>query len=485
MERIKIAKTIVPAFAVALLGSACNQKSPVKDPGKPNIIYILADDLGYGDLSCYGQTRFQTPNIDQLAVQGMRFTQHYSGSTVCAPSRSSLMTGLHTGHTPIRGNKEWKPEGQWPMPAETYTLAKMLKETGYATGAFGKWGLGYPGSEGDPNHQGFDVFFGYNCQRIGHNYYPYHLWHNQEKIMLEGNKDKGIGDYGPDLIHQQALKFMEDNKDQPFFMFYPSIIPHAELFAPEGYMEKHRGKYEPELNFKGVDDGPLYKEGGYGSQPEAHAAFAAMINVLDDQVGEIMAKLKELGISDNTIVIFTSDNGPHTEGGADPDFFNSNGPLKGYKRDLYEGGIRVPMIAWWPGKIEAGAESGHISAFWDVMPTIAEMVGLSASENSDGISLLPTLLGKEGQKEHECMYWEFHEKGGRLAVRKGDWKAIRYNVLKGEEPMQLYNLAEDIGEENNLADQHPELVKEMEKIMKNSRTGSDVFRFKSETFLAE
>ncbi|MDX9883622.1 MAG: arylsulfatase [Prolixibacteraceae bacterium] len=481
---MKTQQVILPALATVFLSGACNQKTTVKEPQKPNIIFILADDLGYGDLSCYGQTHFQTPNIDQLAAQGMRFTQHYSGSTVCAPSRSSLMTGLHTGHTPIRGNKEWKPEGQWPMPAETYTLAEMLKEAGYTTGAFGKWGLGYPGSEGDPNRQGFDVFYGYNCQRVGHNYYPYHLWHNQEKVILEGNEGNGQETYGPDIIHRQALKFMEDNKDQPFFMFYPSIIPHAELFAPESYMQGHRGKYEPELNFKGVDDGPNYKNGGYGSQPEAHAAFAAMINVLDDQVGEIMAKLKELGIADNTLVIFTSDNGPHLEGGADPDFFDSNGPLKGYKRDLYEGGMRVPMIAWWPGKIISGAESQHVSTFWDVMPTLADLIGVEPSENIDGISFLPTLLEKEGQAEHEYLYWEFHELGGRLAVRKGDWKAVRYNVLKGEEPTQLYNLAEDIGEENNLAAQYPELVKELEEIMKNARTGSDVFQFKSETFVA-
>ncbi|HBL75893.1 MAG: arylsulfatase [Bacteroidetes bacterium GWF2_42_66] len=476
---------LLPVLATAFFTGACNQTSPVKEPGKPNIIFILADDLGYGDLSCYGQTHFQTPNIDQLAAYGMRFTQHYSGSTVCAPSRSSLMTGLHTGHTPIRGNKEWKPEGQWPMPDSTFTIAEMLKKAGYVTGAFGKWGLGYPSSEGDPNRQGFDIFYGYNCQRIGHNYYPYHVWHNQEKVILEGNEDHEQGTYAPADIHQHALKFLEDNKDKPFFMYYPTIIPHAELFAPEEYMQKYRGKYEPELNFEGVDDGPGYKNGGYGSQPDAHAAFAAMINVLDNHVGEIIAKLKELGIADNTLVIFTSDNGPHLEGGADPDFFDSNGPLKGYKRDLYEGGMRVPMIAWYPGKIAAGTESKHISAFWDVMPTIAELAGLKAPENIDGISFLPALLGKEGQKEHEYMYWEFHEKGGRLAVRKGDWKAVRYNVLKGEEPTQLYNLAEDIGEKNNLAAQHPEIVNDLEEIMKNARTESDVFQFKPETYVAQ
>ncbi len=482
---MKIREIVISALATLFLSGACNQAQKVKEQGKPNIIYILADDLGYGDLSCYGQTHFQTPNIDQLAIEGMRFTQHYSGSTVCAPSRSTLMTGQHTGHTPIRGNKEWNPEGQWPLPAATYTLAEMLKEAGYTTGAFGKWGLGYPGSEGDPNMQGFDVFYGYNCQRIAHNYYPYHVWNNQEKVILEGNKDRGQETYAPDDIHQHALKFLEENKDKPFFMFYPSTIPHAELFAPEKYMQKHRGKYDPELNYKGVDDGPEYKNGGYGSQPDVHAAFAAMVNVLDDQVGEIIAKLKELGLDKNTIIMFSSDNGPHLEGGADPDYFNSNGPFKGYKRDVYEGGIHAPMIAWWPGKIAAGSESAHISAFWDVMPTIAEIVGLPVPGKIDGISFLPTLLGKEGQKEHEYLYWEFHEKGGRLAVRKGEWKAVRYDVLKEDTTTELYNLTNDPGEENNLAAQHPEIVNELEEIMKNARAESEVFQFKSGTYMAK
>lgn len=450
---------------------------------KPNIVYILADDLGYGDLSCYGQKNFSTPNIDKLAASGMKFTQHYSGSTVCAPSRSTLMTGQHTGHTPIRGNKEWKPEGQYPMEAKAVTIAETLKNAGYATGAFGKWGLGYPGSEGDPNNQGFDEFYGYNCQRIGHNYYPYHMWHNQEKIMLEGNADRKIEIYGPEIIHDYALKFMEDNKDKPFFMYYPSIIPHAELFAPEEYMAKYRGKFDPEKNYKGIDDGKHYKQGGYGSQPESHAAFAAMVDYLDMQVGEIVSKLKELGVYENTIIMFTSDNGPHLEGGADPDYFDSNGPLKGYKRDLYEGGVRAPMIAVWDGKIAAGSESDHISAFWDVFPTVAEITGVETPDNIDGISFLPTLLGKE-QKTHEYLYWEFHERGGRKAIRKGDWKLVQYNVLKPEKTTtELYDLSNDIGEENNVADQNPELVKEMLELMKGARTESDVYKFESRTII--
>jgi arylsulfatase A-like enzyme len=447
----------------------------------PNIVYILADDLGYADLSCYGQTHFSTPNIDKLAELGMKFTQHYAGCTVCAPSRSTLLTGQHTGHTPVRGNKEIQPEGQYPLPADEITMAEVLKEAGYATGAFGKWGLGYPGSEGDPNMQGFDEFFGHNCQRLGHNYYPYHLWHNQEKVMLKGNEGQATGEYAPEVIHKQALKFMEDNKDKPFFMYYPSIIPHAELFAPEEYVAKYRGKFSPEKAYEGADDGEYYKNGGYGSQPESHAAFAAMVDYLDMQVGEIVAKLKELGIYENTLIIFTSDNGPHQEGGADPDFFESNGPLQGYKRDLYEGGIRVPMIAVWEGKIKAGTVSDHPSAFWDVFPTVAEMTGIKTPDNIDGISFLPTLLGKE-QPKHDYLYWEFHEKGGRKALRKGDWKLVRYNVLDPEKiTTELYNIPNDPGEANNLAAENPELVKELLELMKNARTESDVYKFASKT----
>lgn len=469
-------------FVAVLFLFSCQNKSNKKSVAQaenqnPNIVYILADDLGYGDLSCYGQTNFATPNIDKLTETGMKFTQHYSGCTVCAPSRSSLMTGQHTGHTFIRGNKEWKPEGQYPLEAKAITMAEILKTAGYATGGFGKWGLGFVGTEGDPNNQGFDEFYGYNCQRIGHNYYPYHLWHNQEKIVLKGNEGTATGEYGPELIHKQALKFMEDNKDKPFFMYYPSIIPHAELFAPEEYMIKYRGKFDPEKNYKGVDDGERYKTGGYGSQPESHAAFAAMIDYLDMQVGEIVAKLKELGVYENTLIIFTSDNGPHMEGGADPDYFDSNGILKGYKRDLYEGGIRVPMIAVWDGKIKPGQETDHISAFWDVLPTVTEIAGASTPENIDGISFLPTLLG-ETQNQHDYLYWEFHERGGRKALRKGDWKLVNYNVKNPKKTtIELYNLSNDIGEENNVAAKHPEIVKELMDLMNSARTESEVFKF--------
>ena len=485
-----IYKKLVLFALIIISATACKtntQTATANNPvvkQQPNVIYILADDLGYGDLSLTGQDKFDTPNIDKLAADGMVFTQHYSGATVCAPSRSALLTGMHTGHTVIRGNKEVRPEGQHPMPANTYTMSKMLQESGYKTSVYGKWGLGFPGSEGDPNMQGFDEFYGYNCQRIAHNYYPYHLWHNQEKIMLKGNEGTKQEQYAPDLIHAKALEFIEENKDNPFFMFYASPLPHAELLLPDAYLEKYNGKLEPETKHEGVDVGPTYKNGGYGSQDYPHAAFAAMINHLDSQVGEIVKKLEDLGIADNTIVVFTSDNGPHREGGADPDYFNSNGVYKGYKRDLYEGGIHVPMIAKWPSNIKAGSSTDHISAFWDIMPTLAEITGHQLKYSIDGISFLPTLLEKGEQKVHEYLYWEFHEKGGRTAIRKGKWKGVKYNVLKKpNQRIELYNLEQDPSENNNLASQHPELLKELTKLMQEARTPSNIFQFAAPTYL--
>ncbi len=445
----------------------------------PNIIYILADDLGYGDLSCYGQKKFQTSNIDRLASQGILFTQHYSGSTVCAPSRSALLTGMHTGHTTVRGNKEVRPEGQYPIPDSTFTLAEAMKKAGYTTGAFGKWGLGFPGSSGDPTNQGFDTFFGYNCQRLGHNYYPRHLWHNRDSILLKENYGEHKGVYAPNLIHEKTLQFIENNKKNPFFLYVASIIPHAELVAPENILKEYRGKYLPEKEYKGLDSGSNYRNGGYESQDESHAAFVAMIDILDTQVGDIMKKVEAAGIADNTIIIFTSDNGPHTEGGADPIYFDSNGPLKGYKRDLYEGGIRVPMIVSWPGKISPNTKTDHISAFWDMFPTFTDIIAAQNPKDLDGISLLPTILGNtSNQKKHDYLYWEFHEKGGRQAIRKGKWKAVKYDVFKNPDaPFELYDLSEDIGEDHNIANEHPDILKEMEEILRGARTPSNVFKF--------
>lgn len=473
-------KSCIP-LSILLPGSIiCNSQSEEKTI-PPNIIFILADDLGYGDLSCYGQTRFETPAIDRLASEGMIFTQHYTGSTVSAPSRSSLMTGLHTGHTPIRGNKGWVPEGQWPLPASSITIAEMLRERGYTTGAFGKWGLGFIGTEGDPNSQGFDEFYGYNCQSLAHNYYPDHLWHNEVRIDLRENAGGKTGAYSGDLIQNAALRFIESNSKKPFFLYYPTTIPHAELVAKEEYMKLFRGKFDPEKIFKGVDSGPDFRKGPYGSQLESHAAFAAMIKQLDVYVAEIIDKLRELRIEKNTVVIFASDNGPHLEGGADPDYFNSNGALRGYKRDLYEGGIRTPLIVRWPGKVKAGSRSDHISAFWDIMPTIAEIAGGKVINEIDGLSFLPSLRGKP-QKNHDYLYWEFHEQGGKTAVRMGNWKAVKLNVNKlPQGQIELYNLANDPGETNNVASDNPEIVKQMDSIMKEAHTRSDVFRFTFES----
>jgi arylsulfatase A-like enzyme len=445
-------------------------------PSKPNIIYILADDLGYGDLGCYGQEKFETPNIDKMAKRGVMFTEHYSGSTVCAPSRSSLMDGKHTGHTYIRGNKGMKPEGQHPIPSSTVTVAKLLKEAGYATGAFGKWGLGGPGSEGVPWNQGFDEFYGYLCQGLAHNYYPEYLWHNDKKVYLEGNRNDGTEQYGHDEYHNMAMDFIEKHKDEPFFLFCPYIIPHAELLAPEDDLwEKYDGKF-PEKAYKGTDEGPRYRKGGYGSQEKPHTAFAAMVARLDRSVGEILSKLEQLGIDENTLVIFTSDNGPHKEGGADPWFFNSFGPLRGHKRSLYEGGIRVPFVACWPGQIPAGSKSDHPSAFWDFLPTVAELAETDSPEDIDGISMVPALLGNENnQKKHKFLYWEFHEGGTKQAVRMGKWKAVRFGT---KEPLELYDLSTDIHEDDNIADKNPDIVQQIEKYLETARTESEIWKMK-------
>ena len=445
---------------------------------KPNVIYILADDLGYGDLSVYGQTNFSTPNIDALAKKGMLFRQHYSAAPVCAPARGSLMTGLHTGHGAVRGNSEVQPEGQQSMPADTFTLAHMFKKAGYATGGFGKWGLGAPGSASEPLKMGFDRFYGFNCQRLAHHYYPYFLWNDDQREMLWGNFGMETKQFAPDLIQAQALSFIEKNKDKPFFLYYAIIQPHAEMIAPEKYMAKYRGKFSPEKPYEGTDDGPEFRKSPYASQSEPRAAFAAMVDTLDEDVGELIAKLKELGIADNTLVIFTSDNGPHQEAGHDPDYFKSNGGLRGYKRDLYEGGIRVPMLACWPGKIPAGTVTDHISAFHDVLPTMAQLTGQPIPKGIDGVSFLPTLLQQGSQEKHDYLYWEFHELKGRVAIRKGGWKGVRYNVSADiSSPLELYDLAKDPGERNNVAAQNAEVVRELNELIKNARTVSPIEKF--------
>ena len=430
---------------------------------KPNIIYILADDLGYGDLSCYGAQKIKTPHIDRLATEGMKFSQHYSGSTVCAPSRCSLMTGMHTGHCYVRGNKEHQPVGQEPLAASVVTVAEVLKDSGYTCGAFGKWGLGFPGSSGDPMNQGFDRFYGYNCQRNAHGYYPKHLFSDSEKVELDGKT------YTPELITDECLKWIRQNHKQPFFCFIPCPIPHAAMHAPEELVEPYRKQF-PEFNNV---VGRYGKNEPYQKNPVA--AFAAMMEIFDNDVGKVLGLLVELGIDDNTIVMFTSDNGPHREGGHKPDFFDSNGPLNGYKRNLTEGGIRVPMLARWPGKIAPGSTTDHISAFWDFFPTACDIAGIDTPNGLDGISFLPALTGKP-QQAHKYMYWEFFEQGGKLAVREGPWKAIQRNVHKQPNgPVLLFNLDNDLGETTNLAEKHPEVLARLKGYMREAHTKSEIF----------
>jgi arylsulfatase A-like enzyme len=422
---------------------------------EPNIIFILADDLGYGDLGCYGQKMIQTPNLDRMAAEGMRFTQCYAGSTVCAPSRCTLMTGLHTGHCRVRGN------ALHPLRPEDVTVAKVLKDAGYATGLIGKWGLGEPETTGTPNRQGFDYFYGYLNQVHAHNYYPDYLWKNAERVAIDGNVvENGVArkrsQYAQDLLTQQALDFVRQHETKPFFLYLAYTTPHAnnEMAKVEGH-----GMEVP-------DDAP-YSDKPW---PRAQRNHAAMITRLDADVGKLLKRLKQLEIDEDTIVFFSSDNGPHAEGGADPLFFKSAGPLRGHKRDLTDGGIREPMIVRWPGHVKAGGESDLVWAFWDVLPTAAELAGAKPPAGLDGISIVPTLVGKGAKKQHEFLYWEFHERGFQQAVRTGDWKAIR---AKQGQPLELYDVARDPHEDKNVASKHPEVVAKIEKYLKTARTDSE------------
>ncbi|MGK7393982.1 MAG: arylsulfatase [Candidatus Cyclobacteriaceae bacterium M3_2C_046] len=422
---------------------------------KVNIIYILADDLGYGDLGAYGQQLIKTPEIDKMAAEGMRFTDHYAGNTVCAPSRCALMTGYHMGHARITGN------GQGPLLPEDITVAEVLKKAGYTTGIIGKWGLGEAGSTGVPTQQGFDYFYGYLNQIRAHNYYPDFLWENQEKVPLANEIEivqegyaKGIGSvsskreqYSHDLFTEKALDFVEKNQTQPFFLYLAYTIPHANNEGRDQGME--------------VPDDQPYSEKDW---PQMQKNHAAMISRMDTDVGKLLAKIRQLDLAENTIVFFSSDNGPHREGGGDPAFFDSNGPLKGIKRDLYEGGIRVPFIAWWPGQIPAGTESNHIAAFWDFMPTAADLADVSLEHETDGISFLPALLGKaEEQNKHDYLYWKFGEGNGSEAVRIRNWKGITI----GQQPLEVYDLSRDLDETINLAGQEPEIEQQLQQVINN------------------
>lgn len=455
---------------LSMLGAVASLSGQSKQT--PNVVFILADDLGYGDIACYGQKLIETPHIDALAQSGMKFTDFYAGCSVSAPSRASLMTGYHTGHTKIRGNKEIQPEGQEPM-ASLPTLATLFRQAGYRTGIFGKWGLGYPGSGSEPLDRDFDSFYGYNCQRESHLYYPKHLWHNREKVLFPENNEDARQTYAPKVIQASGLNFIEQSvqEGKPFFAMMTYTLPHAELNLPH---EDLYHKYEKRLTPKPWN--PSWA--GYPATPNAHASFAAMVEQLDRYVGELRNKLKELGVDDNTLIIFTSDNGPHIEGGADPIYFGSSGPLRGTKRDLYEGGIRVPMIAVWPGHIPEGVSNSGVGAFWDFHKTFATL--LKQRSHTDGIDLLPTLTRAKALPRERAMYWEFHEEGGRMAIRRGKWKLVKLGIDTDSPTTELYDLSRDLGEQHNLAGKYPKQVRRLEAQMLQMRTPSTIFPFRSE-----
>ena len=420
---------------------------------KPNIIFIMTDDLGYNDLGCYGQEKIQTPHIDRLAAEGVCFTQCYTGSPVCAPSRNVLMTGQHTGHTRIRNNfpkvggvlvlDNGSPQRRVNLEPEDFTVAEMLKAAGYATGITGKWGVAEPGTNGVPNRKGFDEWFGYLNQRRAHTYYPPYLWRNKEKVILEGNKDGQRQEYSHDMFTAFALNFIRGHQDEPFFLYLPYTIPHARYEIPS---------IEPYTHKPWPDDAKVH---------------AAMITRMDGDVGSIMALLKELSIDEQTIVFFCSDNGAANrwEG-----IFDSSGPLRGQKGQVYEGGIRTPMVVRWPGRVPAGVVSDAAWYFADFLPTTAELAGVEPPSNIDGVSILPSLLGQEQNLENRFLYWEFFGGGFKQAVRIGDWKAVRPNLDK---PLELYNLTTDLGEEHNVAEQHPEVVRKIETYLETARTESE------------
>jgi arylsulfatase A-like enzyme len=453
--------TATALVTVALLGAvAAGAQAPVGGK-RPNIIYIMADDLGYGDVGCYGQQRIKTPNIDRLAREGRRFTQFYAGDTVCAPSRCVLMTGLHTGHCYIRGNAKVN------LRPEDVTVPEVLKGAGYRSGLVGKWGLGHEGSPGVPTKQGFDYFYGYLDQTHAHNYYPTFLLRNEERVPLrnvvpdEGPVGQGLAsvkvDYSHDLMADEALKFIDREKAHPFFLYLAFTLPHANNEAKQNGME--------------VPDLGEYKDLDW---PENQKRHAAMISRMDRDLGRVMERLKQNGLDQNTLVFFASDNGPHREGGNNPEFNHSSGPLRGIKRSMYEGGIRVPFIARWPGRIEAGSTSDYVGYFADLMPTLAEVAGVPAPQGLDGISFLPSLLGKTAeQKQHPFLYWEFYEQGGRQGVRMGDWKGIAQPFAG---PIELYNLKDDLGETKNVAAEHPEVVKAIRAIMEKEHVPSPLWK---------
>ena len=447
----------VAAFLIAALGAAPQPAAP----RPPNIVFIQADDLGYGDLSAYGQAQFRTPSLDRLAANGIRFTQYYAGSTVCAPSRTALMTGLHTGHAWIRGN------GEIPLREEDVTVAMALQDAGYRTAVIGKWGLGRPGTAGQPDKKGFEYSFGFLDHRHAHRQFTDHLYRNAERVETDVEHD-----YVNDLFTREAAAFIERSDPRPFFLYLNYTVPHAELRVPDDSLQPLRGKF-PETPFvnataDGRATGPDDRSLGYRSQPTPRAAFAAMIVRMDRDIGRLVDLLRARGLDRRTLVMFVSDNGPHQEGGATPAFFKSSGGLRGIKRDLYEGGIRVPMIASWPGTIPAGRVSAHPWAHWDVFPTLAELASAKVPSGLDGVSMARALRGQP-QPAHDFLYWEFHERGFQQAARMGAWKAVR---PAKDAPLELYDLDTDPAEATNVAAAHPDVVQRIETYLKAARTDS-------------
>ncbi len=486
-------RAVVGAIALVGILTAAVQAADAMRP--PNVVFLLADDLGYGDLGSFGQTKIHTPNLDRLAAEGMRLTQHYSGNAVCAPSRCVLMTGLHPGHAFIRDNESVPPEGQMPMPASTVTLAKLLKTQGYATGGFGKWGLGPPGGYSTPARQGFDRFFGYLCQAKAHNYYPKYLWSDDTRFDLRNAdfsahqalppgadpndpasyKPFSGPDYAPDLIGAQALEFVRQHRNEPFFLYVPTTVPHLALQVPEDSLAEYRGKF---------DDKPYVGDRRYLPHREPRAAYAAMVTRMDRDMDRIIDLIHDLGLDDDTIIIFSSDNGPLYDelGGTDSEFFDSAGPLRGRKGSLYEGGIRVPCIVKWKGHVPAGVTSDRVSGFEDWLPTILALIGAKDGTPAglDGINMAPTLLG-ESQPARPFLYREFPEYGGQQSLRTGDWKAVRQNLRprgkqsKPDLTVHLYNLADDIGESKDVAAEYPDIVQKMAEIMRQQHVPSAEF----------
>jgi arylsulfatase len=446
---------------------------------KPNVIVIVADDLGSAELGCYGQAKIRTPRIDRMAAEGMRFARFYAGSPVCAPSRCSLMTGKHGGHAWIRDNRDApaslsKEEfpGQVPLPDRELTLAELFKKQGYTTACIGKWGLGPPGSEGDPQRQGFDHFFGYYCQGHAHNHYPRYLYRDGRTVELEGNPGGATGRlYSHDLFEAEALAFLDAQKDQPFFLYVPFTVPHMAVQVPEDSLVEYRGRW---------DDPPYRGDRGYQPHPAPRAGYAAMVTRLDRSVGRILDRVDQLGLGANTLVLFTSDNGPTHDkvGGSDSGFFASAGSLRGLKGTVYEGGLRVPLVARWPGKIRPGSVTDLPGYFPDLMPTLMELIGEPGAEPKglDGISLAPTLLGNASlQRPHDFLFWEFAGYGGQQAVIEGDWKAIRRDLNRGNTAIELYDLKDDPGEKHDLAAARPEIVRRLAALMDREHEDSRIF----------